>query len=195
MDASNHVSPPSIVCPHCGQVDQVQSVPAVFNSGHSSYQGGGPVVATVGGEVAFGFATHRGTTVTETALGLSPSPVPRRSGCLLAIGLYLLISGVVMGAVGLGTGQAANGLTGLVVVSIPSAAILYIVARRRRRNARVRSGLPAALAVWRCGWFCHRCGGVFFPSNTPFDIPTNQLLPTATFRNLVWKAGGYGSID
>jgi hypothetical protein len=63
--------------------------------------------------------------------------------------------------------------------------------RRQRINARLRRGNAASVALWSAAWFCHRCGGVFFPAGTPLEVPTEQLLPAVAFRQLVWTTAGY----
>ncbi|MEU3627018.1 hypothetical protein BS329_34450 [Amycolatopsis coloradensis] len=64
-------------------------------------------------------------------------------------------------------------------------AVLFVL--RLRRNARIRRGIPDALAYWRQGWFCHRRDGTFFPRGA--------LMAAATFRGQVWRAGGYAGLS
>jgi hypothetical protein len=47
--------------------------------------------------------------------------------------------------------------------------------------------------VWRRGWYCARCGVVYFqPGEQPSGTAEGQTLHPEQFRRLVWSAGGYG---
>ena len=156
-------------CPGCGQLDQVQQVPA-------AYRGGSPGV----GDASFA--------------ALDPYPPPHRSGGLLAAVIVLVVAGSgllllpfsVLGGPGAGT-KAMD----VLVVSLPAlcgyvaaGVLAWRYARRVREFRRQRRGVPAARQVWEQGWFCHRCGGVYFAD-------AGRLLTTAHFRQLVARAGGY----
>ncbi|ANN17653.1 hypothetical protein SD37_19705 [Amycolatopsis orientalis] len=69
----------------------------------------------------------------------------------------------------------------------PAALLAVLFVLRLRRNARNRRAIPDASACWRRGWFCHRCGEVFFSPGV--------LVAMATLRGLVWRAGGYAGLS
>ncbi|MFI7119035.1 hypothetical protein [Amycolatopsis sp. NPDC049868] len=189
-----------IACPQCAQVDQVQSVPAVFQSGQTTYRMQGGMTAIPAGDgVVYTATTHTGVSVTATAASLNPYPVLRGGGCFLALALVLSIPAFVFlafandvldenvaptadGRVAQFIGASIFPVGAFALVAL--FAVLYVL--RLRRNARIRRGIPAALEYWRQAWFCHRCGGVFFPRG--------DLMPAATFRGQVWRAGDYAGL-
>ncbi|MEV7548047.1 hypothetical protein AB0N89_00305 [Amycolatopsis sp. NPDC089917] len=189
-----------IACPQCAQVDQVQSVPAAFQGGQTTYRVQGGVTAVPAGDgVVYASTTHRGVSVTATAAALNPYPVVRGAGCLLTVALFLLIPAFafVSFATGAGAGDPAPTAGGRVgqlagtwffpfvsFALVALFAVLFVL--RLRRNARIRRGIPDALAYWRQAWFCHRCGGVFFPRG--------ELMSAAAFRGQVWRAGDYAGL-
>jgi hypothetical protein len=88
-------------------------------------------------------------------------------------------------------GGAGSEVVGVAVVSLPALAVfvaagvlVWLYVRRVRVDRRQRRGVPAARQVWEQGWFCHRCGGVYFAD-------AGRLLTPAHFRQLVARAGGY----
>ncbi|RSN24984.1 hypothetical protein DL990_34465 [Amycolatopsis sp. WAC 01416] len=189
-----------IACPQCAQVDQVQSVPAVFQSGQTTYRVQGGMTAIPAGDgVVYTATTHTGVSVTATAASLNPYPVPRGGGCFLALALVLLIPAFVFLALAndvldeniapTADGRAAQYIGASIFpfgafALVALFAVLFVL--RMRRNARIRRGIPAALDYWRQAWFCHRCGGVFFPGG--------ELMSAATFRGQVWRAGDYAGL-
>jgi hypothetical protein len=186
-------------CPGCGLLDQVQRVPAVYQGGHSFFRGQAPAVVVPSGDglvVAAGRQVN-GVSVSAVARALDPFPPPRRGGGLLAAVIVL----VLVGSCFLGLpfsafedpppGGAASKVVGVAVVSLPALSVyvaagvlVWLYVRRVRADRRQRRGVPAARQVWEQGWFCHRCGGVYFAD-------AGRLLTPAHFRQLVARAGGY----
>ena len=80
----------ALVCPNCQRIEQVQHVPAVYQSGHGSYSGNSSMVGVAGGHVAYGYGVHYGTTVNNAARSLTPVPALRSGGWLLVAGLFFL---------------------------------------------------------------------------------------------------------
>jgi hypothetical protein len=74
----------NVSCPRCGKPDQVQSVPAVFQSGHVTYHTDSPVLAVANGMAVPGVAHEERVAVTHTASALDPTPPLRGGGCFLA---------------------------------------------------------------------------------------------------------------
>ncbi|MBR7832136.1 hypothetical protein KDL01_02630 [Actinospica durhamensis] len=65
-----------------------------------------------------------------------------------------------------------------------------------RRRRRVRSGRAAAVAVWNEGWFCARCGVVYFqPGYEPRNLALHEAVRPERFRREVYLAGGYEDMD
>ncbi|MFE0020668.1 hypothetical protein [Amycolatopsis sp. NPDC059021] len=195
----------TVACPGCTQVDQVQHVPAAYDAGHSTYQGTGPLIGMPAGDgqVIYSRSVHRGVAVTATARALDPFPVTRGGGCFLSVALVLLLPaiGLVFAVRSLFDGPAASAADRVgqwfVAIMFPAGAFAlvalfaWLFVRRVRHNARMRRGIPAARAVWQAAWFCHRCGGVFFPHGTPFEVPCGHLLSTAAFRGIIARSGRY----
>ncbi|HET6711470.1 hypothetical protein [Amycolatopsis sp.] len=185
-------------CPSCGLLDRVQHVPAAYHGGHSYYRGRGPAVAVPAGDgVVVTNSQVSGVTVTAVARALDPFPPPRRGGGLLAAAIALALAGSCCLLLPLSAaddpppGGAAAKALGFTVLSLPAFAVyvavgvlVWLSVRRVRAHRRQRRGVPAARQVWEQGWFCHRCGGVYFAD-------AGRLLTPAHFRHLVARAGGY----
>lgn len=61
-----------------------------------------------------------------------------------------------------------------------------------KRRKRIRAGRDAALAVWSEGWFCGRCGALYFqPGYEPKGVGLHQPLSPAQFQREVFRVGGY----
>ncbi|WP_328648321.1 hypothetical protein OHS58_12570 [Amycolatopsis sp. NBC_00348] len=184
-------------CPSCGQLDQVQHVPAVYYGGHSYYRGQGPTVAVPAGDgVIYTSGQVSGVTVTGVARALDPFPPRRRAGGLVAGVVLLLMVGscflwLPFSAVDDPPPGGAGGLVlGFALLALPSVCVfggagtlIWLYVRRVREYRRRRAGIPAAQALWEQGWFCHRCGGVY--------LAQGPLMAPARFRELVGEAGGY----
>ncbi|WP_410670016.1 hypothetical protein [Amycolatopsis sp. cmx-4-68] len=187
-------------CPGCGQLDRVQHVPAVYQGGHSFFRGQGPVVAGPAGDgVGYAGGQVSGVSVTAVARALDPFPPPLRGGGLLAAVVVLALAGSCFLLLPFSAfddpppGGAGSMALGIAVLALPSVCVyvaagvlVWLYARRLRERRRQRRGVPAAQQLWEQGWFCHRCGGVYFA-----DARAERLLTPAHFRQLVARAGGY----
>jgi hypothetical protein len=125
---------------------------------------------------------------------LSPGPVLKSADRLAWAGTICAVAGAALIWIRAVTGGSASGP--LIVAAI--ACFAYAIAcygwaaARRASLARIKRGMPGALAVWRAGWYCERCDGVFFsPGAAPAGVITGQLMSTGEFQHLVWAAGGY----
>jgi hypothetical protein len=179
-------------------LDQVQRVPAVYQGGHSFFRGHGPAVAVPSGDgVVVANAQVSGVSVSAVARALDPFPPPRRGGGLLAavIGLALVGSCFLLLPFWVSDdpppGGAGSKVLGIAVFSLPAVCVYgavgvlaWLYVRRLRAYRRQQRGVPAAQQVWEQGWFCHRCGGVYFADG-------GRLLTPEHFRQLVARAGGY----
>jgi hypothetical protein len=131
----------------------------------------------------------------ETARApLSPLPVLKSADRLAWLGTII----GAIGAVLLWIGAAVSG--GLPGVTLAAASVCFAyalacygwAAARRASLARVRRGMPRALAVWRAAWYCQRCDGVFFPAGAVCaGALAGELMSAGEFQQLVWAAGGY----
>jgi len=185
-------------CPSCGLLDRVQHVPAVYQGGHAFYRGQGPLVAVPAGDgVVYASSQVSGVSVTAVARSLDPFPPPRRGGGLVAAVVTLALVGGCFLMLPLSAvddpppGGAGGRVLGFALISLPSLCVfvaagvlVWLYVRRVRAHRRERRGVPAARQVWEQGWFCHRCGGVYFTDG-------GRLLTPAHFRQLVARAGGY----
>jgi hypothetical protein len=185
-------------CPSCGQLDQVQHVPAVYHGGHSFFRGQGSVVAVPAGDgLLYTNSQVSGVSVTAVARSLDPFPPPRRGGGLVAAVIALALVGSCFLLLPLSAvddpppGGPASRVLGVALISLPSLCVfvaagvlVWLYVRRVRAYRRQRRGVPAATQLWEQGWFCHRCGGVYFSD-------AGRLLTPAHFRQLVARAGGY----
>ena len=181
--------PFSGTCPHCAQIDQVQRVPAIVGSGRSTYRESGLTVSGDPGGVSVGVQSNDGVAITDTARRLDFVPPSRPSVGNLAgcVSILMLMGGIYGVAVCIDQNAAVGWLWLLFFLG---GVVLFVHTIRRIRS---RTGpvpdVSAARAVWNSGWFCHRCGGAFFPVDTPHTVPTGKLLSPEEFREVVHDAG------
>ncbi|MBF6399503.1 hypothetical protein IU438_27410 [Nocardia cyriacigeorgica] len=193
-------------CPHCHQIDLVQSVPAVYTDGISSSFGTGTYsgvgVASTGLVPVIGTASIDRTHVTMLARSLAPEPALEPATRLTIVGLLLLIPAfstaipmAVLTAMGDPLMSLATWVVGLLFFIGPAAApgvvTIGVAVGRARSNKRVVRGRSKAHAVWQAGVYCHRCGLVFWPFSPAADIPQRQPFRPEQFRSLVWNVGGF----
>lgn len=197
-----------LTCPHCNQLDWVQSVPALHadgvstSSGTNSYSGVG--VASTGLVPVFGTATVERTHTTALAASLSREPARTPAGRLTFIALVLLLPAMcwagssIVSIVDPAPGEsrwiaALAMVVFFAMLAAPGAVPFTIAVCRIRRNGRVVRGRRHADAVWRAGFYCHRCGFAFWPYSPAPGIPSRQALAPQQFRWFVWNAGGYAN--
>ncbi|WP_034268788.1 hypothetical protein [Actinospica robiniae] len=158
-------APPQMVgCPHCRRADEVQRVPMAAANG-TWFEAAGP----------------------PQDLGRRPTRVV--VGSILAVSCADAVFNAWHGG-SLGASTAA--MFGF-VLSAGTAVVngLGVVGILKRRK-RIQVGKPAALAVWNEGWFCRRCGVVYFqPGYEPNGVGLHQALSLAQFQHQVYRAGGY----
>ncbi|MEU7764978.1 hypothetical protein AB0B25_07625 [Nocardia sp. NPDC049190] len=199
-----------IECPHCRQLDLVQSVPALHADGVSTssetnvYSGVG--VASTGLLPVYGIATVERTNTTALARSLAREPARRPVGRLTTLGLLLLLPAlfaVVIGVASVATsdnpettnlGILAGAALLVGGIAAPGLLVLGVAAFRGRRNGRISRGRRTAHAVWHAAFYCHRCGVAFWPMSPAPAIPGRQAFAPQHFRWLVWNAGGYANI-
>ena len=171
-----------ISCPSCHQLDGVQSVSAVRSAGVSTssdttfYTGIG--ITSDGLVPAFGTAMSERTQATELvdqttyAPPLVPTAGPVVLGIVLAIPVLALLYPSIDNAIthpGVQDTPIALAVNAVVSVAfialaaIPAIGAFAVVFSRVRRNSRITRGRATAYALWRTGFYCHRCGCCYWP--------------------------------
>lgn len=174
-------------CPSCRQLDRVANVSVVRGRTES-------VSRTVAD--ADGIA-RRATRTRPTPIARELSLVPRGSvaGAMIGVVFFgfatvlLYTSHTTMADVGPGSGFP---LWPCLVTGAVSALGLLTAVWRYMRGIPVRKGGAAAEAVSRRGWYCERCGSVYFqPGQAPTGAEPGHAYTTGEFRRIVFAAGGY----
>ncbi|WP_435591849.1 hypothetical protein [Nocardia sp. bgisy118] len=198
-----------ISCPNCGQIDFVQSVPALHAGGVSTSYGtnlySGIGVSSAGLVPVIGTATVERTHTTALARSLAREPSQQPSGRLTVVGLLLLLPALILLAPAIGAivmthpqartlGTWIGALFMVVVVAIPGSLVMGAVIARDLHNAKIRRGRPRAHTVWQAGFYCHRCGVAYWPHSPAPNVPARQPFTPPQFRWFVWNAGGYNNV-
>ncbi|WP_406278960.1 hypothetical protein OH799_11130 [Nocardia sp. NBC_00881] len=198
-----------LTCPHCNQLDLVQSVPALHADGVSTssetnvYSGVG--VASTGLVPVFGTATVERYHTTALARSLAREPARTPAGRLTFFALVLLLPAmcwIVPAIVSIadpapGVSRWVAALSVVVffgMLAAPGAVLLTVAVCRIRGNGRVARGRRNAHEVWQAGFYCHRCGLAFWPVPPAPGVPARQAFTPQHFRSFVWNAGGYANI-
>ncbi|MGY2033302.1 hypothetical protein [Nocardia gipuzkoensis] len=197
-----------LTCPHCHQLDLVQSVPALKADGVSTSFGTNVYsavgVGSTGLVPVFGTAAVERTHTTALAHSLAREPARTPAGWLTFFSLVLLLpamSYLVPGIYGIahpvpGVSHAVAALATVVffgALAAPGAVLLTVAVCRIRRNGRIVRGRRDAHAVWQAGFYCHRCGVAFWPHSPAPGVPARQAFAPQHFRWLVRNAGGYAN--
>jgi hypothetical protein len=197
-----------LTCPHCHQLDFVQSVPAVHADGMSTSSGtnvySGVGIASTGLVPVFGTATVDCTHTTALAHSLAREPARTPAGWLTFFALVLLVPAMSYLAPAIyGIAHPVPGLSHVVAalatvvffgaLAAPGAVLLTVAVCRIHRNGRIVRGRGSAHAVWQAGFYCHRCGVVFWPHSPASGVPARQAFAPQHFRWFVWNAGGYAN--
>lgn len=131
---------------------------------------------------------------------LSPVPVLKSANRIAWTGTIIGVAGAVL----VWAGAAVHGGVPGPVLAAACVCFAYAIAcygwaaARRKSVVRIERGMPKALAVWRAGWYCARCDGVFFPASAvpadavPAGAVAGRLMTAMDFQHLVWTVGGYG---
>ncbi|WP_280498866.1 hypothetical protein [Nocardia farcinica] len=195
-----------ITCPTCGELDCVQSVPALCADGvmasfeTSSYTGLG--LSSAGFVPVTGTVAVDRTYTTSLAASFALAPPLRSTKRLSRAGWLLMVPAVLALVPAIGSvvmedpdvpRWAAVVVAMFFVGALASPGTLTLAAAcgRRRINKRITRGRGLARPVWRAGFYCHRCGTGFWPYSPAPGIPARQSLVPQDFRWHVWQAGGY----
>ncbi|MEV6209640.1 hypothetical protein [Kitasatospora sp. NPDC051914] len=185
-----------INCPDCGRIDQVQSVPGLYEAQTHSYAG-----TTRGYGGGYGARTYytSGSSSSLLADQIAPPPVPRllqpTGGCALALMTALGLGGGVMVLPLLASGEPGAGRKALivfVVLALPFlAAALALVVKRFRDRLKNRAAFrdyraryPSLLAVWSTGFLCRRCHIAFIPAGA-LGLGKPRTVPVPGYQQLV----------
>lgn len=181
--------------------DRVEHVEATYNAGISSYRGVGPAFGvSTNGNVAVGVAHQSGIIVSGLSRELSPFPVMRKAGGRTGFGILSLMIGLLEALVFFGVILSGNATMTLKITFAMSVGLWLIVgvtllvsaSRAASANALRKSLLARVLDVWCWGWFCHRCGSAFYPTATPYAVPTGVRLEPNVFQRWAWHAASTG---
>ena len=183
-----HDAAPSLrPCPSCRQVDRVTNVSVV--------RGRTETVSHTTSD-ANGIA-RRETSTRPTPIARELALAPRGSVAGAAIGCVFFAFATTllynahtsMGSADLGSGFP---LWPCLLTGAVSALGLLTAVWRYVRGIPVRKGKVAAEAVSRRGWYCERCGSVYFqPGQAPTGAEPEHAYTTSEFRHIVFAAGGY----
>jgi hypothetical protein len=183
-------------CPTCGRFDRVANVAAV-----REHTAGTPFVAPPAAPTGRAAGAPEPVLMWEramprlTRLDRALSPAPRSSVRAWAI------PGVLVGALAAGTFYLYHGAVHVGLpfpLDIPlfftgfSAALLLLASTVHLRLGPVRRGREKAEEISRLGWYCGRCGTVYFQQHqAPEGAQHSKPYSLAEFRRFVFRAGGY----
>ncbi|MER7702769.1 hypothetical protein ABTX81_07715 [Kitasatospora sp. NPDC097605] len=204
-------------CPQCGGLDQVQSVPSVYESQTSTYTGrstgyssGVAYARGVGIVPTFGSTTTyvSGSSSSLLADQLAPPPAPRlaapRNGCAIAA-MFGLVAGAGFLALIVSfstSGQENSGRDALILLAVLATPFLLTAAglligrgrfrRRARRDFEAYAAVhPSLVTAWQAGYLCHRCHTAFLPDGAlGLGLGTTAVVPVPRFPDLVAFVAG-----
>ncbi|WP_158844497.1 hypothetical protein [Streptomyces sp. NRRL WC-3742] len=198
-----------IDCPQCGTLDQVSSVPSVYESQTSTYSGqstgfssGVGYARGVGPVSTFGRSTvyTSGSTSSRLADQIAPPPVPRLArpggGCGLAILVAFVLGAAVIVLPALLTSNEPDALRSSLLVFgllggpflIAAVALTLKRAKERRRLRREFQEYsvvqPSLATAWSATYLCRRCHVAFLPEGA-LGLGGSAMAPVPAFRTLV----------
>jgi hypothetical protein len=209
MTAVDHTVHAAVACPGCTGIDQSQRVPEVYRSGISGYSGTGWAAGIAAGQPAAYRTVHSGSIISNTAAALEPRPTLTSHRGTAMIGTFLLLCAAAFAIVMIQAGAhtswsgLANSAKALLAMlfypacfGLIGAALLIPSFRAHRWRQQVARGMPRTYDVWQRAWYCHRCGGVYFPpTEASLGLPTGRLLTTPEFRHLLRHVGGFNHVS
>ena len=191
-------------CPTCERVDRVENVAVVRE--HAVETAGRAVAVSP----AFGGPNQNQPAIpgpTGHRPAARPTPLGRKLSLVpLGRARPLVVLGAVSGAVATWSYFLSRSAARFVVhgsqhVLPPAltmiggavaAVSLLLAAGVRIRRRPVRRGRTKAEAVSRLGWYCGRCGTVYFqPGPVPEGAQDSTSYSLVEFRRFVFRAGGY----
>lgn len=209
MDEVHDAIPRSGTCPTCGLIDRVENVAVARERAVESVRVFSPLPAplpdpntpgAVPGAPAFPARRRSGSVTRPTTLGRRLSPVPLGSaGPLVARGVVLGVFGAAtleMRRATLQDGDDRSMVSLFLLMGLAFAAVgvgfLLLGAAVQIRRRPVRRGRAKAEEVSRLGWYCGRCGSVYFRAGAvPDGAQDSKSYSLDEFRRIVFGAGGY----
>ncbi|MGW2251898.1 hypothetical protein ACWCXH_17085 [Kitasatospora sp. NPDC001660] len=198
-----------INCPQCGTLDQVRSVPSVYESQTSTYSGtstgyssGVAYASGVGVIPTFGSSTVHTSGASSSLLAnqIAPPPPPRLarpgSGCGLAILVAVASAwGVVLLPYLFTSGDQHAGRNTAIMFAILGgpfvfAAVMMLVnrakfRRRAQQDFQAHSAVyPSYAAAWSAAYLCQRCHVAYVPEGA-LPIAASPAVPVHRFPDLV----------
>ncbi|MDH6710188.1 hypothetical protein P3T27_006937 [Kitasatospora sp. MAA19] len=197
-----------INCPQCGALDQVRSVPSVYQSQTSRYSGtstgytsGVAYASGVGVVPAYGQATVHTSGVSTTLLAKQVAPPPRPqlakpgSGCEIASLFFLALVFLLFLLPPVLTSDKHE-LRGFLLAfgmlgGPPLVAGVAMAVRRAKKGDRMRQQFeeysaiqPSLAAAWRATYLCLRCNVAYLPDGE-FGISPAPVVPVCDLHGLV----------
>jgi hypothetical protein len=144
------------------------------------------------GGISVGVQSNGGVAITDIARRLdfvvpSRTLVSELAGC---VSILMIMTGM-FGVITVISSDHNAKIGWLWLLFFLSGLVIFVCALRTRHRIIANLDIPTARAVWQSGWFCHRCGGVFFPVGTPHTVPTGRLLSPEEFQRVVHNAGRF----
>ncbi|MFD7902677.1 hypothetical protein ACFV4F_38595 [Kitasatospora sp. NPDC059722] len=197
-----------INCPQCGTLDQVRSVPSVYESQTSTYSGtstgyssGVAYARGVGVVPSFGSSTvhSSGSTSSLLASHIAPPPPPRlvrpSGGCALAIVVAVAAAWALAMLPLLTSGDKGAGQNSAIAFTVLGgpfvlAAVLLIIqrSRTRRRSQKAFEAhsvvYPSFATAWSAAYLCLRCHVAYVPEGA-LGIGASPAVPVHRFPDLV----------
>lgn len=189
MSEIHDAKPGLYPCPTCYQLDKVVNVTVARDASAAAIN-----VKT--GEGAS--PAPSGEIILPTALKTSLSSAPDADGAtcgMIALAFISAIPTVILYAIHANSpagGDASFPLWPTYIPGAITALFIFGAIVSGAQGSPVKTGKDAAEAVSRLGWYCGRCGSVYFQPNTaPAGALDAHAYTTAEFRKIVFKAGGY----
>jgi hypothetical protein len=192
-------------CPTCGRADRVENVAVVRDRAVVTTReavAGPPVFAGPDQPAVPGPMRQRSVT-RPTPLGRRLSPAPTGTARpLVALGVFTGVFAAVafyvhqsaIRFVGGGSQSSLPPVVGVLLGAMSVASLLLAVGVQVRRGP-VRRGREKAEETSRLGWYCGRCGTVYFqPGAAPEGARDSTSYSLAEFRRFVFRTGGYENL-
>jgi hypothetical protein len=178
-------------CPKCGQIDMVQKVSALYGSGISVGEYGGPsigVATPVGsGRPSLVTGSTRLSGVSQTALSAKLAPPAKPTyktpgGWLLTGFIVLLVVGIIGSSISvMVAGTAEDRLEAIIVEPVALGIVIVLLWWRNREGSKRRRKFEQEMAMWKEAigkwnqlYYCARDDGVFIPGQNRF-VSVDQM--------------------
>lgn len=167
-------------CPICMKDDQVQRVSALFESGVSFTRSSGPVIGVglnTDGKlgVGIGGTSKSGISVSALSTKLAPPAQPSKSGCLGALGYFLIVCGVLLFFVEMMVSfQSSDAFASILIMISCLVGGYFIIRSVKGKNQKQMEEYAHLAALWPKLYFCSRDDVVYDP-NSNFSMSSSSL--------------------